>query len=195
MRCGQLVRNERKKRVDAYRTRGRESEQEADHPEQPAKACACAGPSGARASAPASSARAEPARRRARRTAPRPGSPPPHAGARTAPTSASPRSPPGARSTESSPMKTDARALPGRGGPPLLLLVGTANRSRWNRAADHSGDRDQGEDVRKRLEEHGRRIGVHGQPLRERVREAEQERRHRRPERAASCRRSPPRAR
>src|SRR4051794_28209245 len=65
----------------------------------------------------------------------------------------------------------------------LLLDVGAANSCRWDRAADHAGDGDQRQDVRKRLEEYRRRVGVRGEAERERGRRAEEDRRRIRAER------------
>ena len=59
----------------------------------------------------------------------------------------------------------------------LLLDVGLAVGFRRNRAADDARDRDQGQHVGKRLEERGGRARVDGQPVGERGREAEEERR------------------
>src|SRR6266536_5019724 len=66
----------------------------------------------------------------------------------------------------------------------LLLLVGPSTRGGRNRAADHSGDRDQREDVRQRLEERPRRLAVRRRKLDEgeRACEAEQQRRSERTE-------------
>src|SRR4051794_16999822 len=58
----------------------------------------------------------------------------------------------------------------------LLLDVRTANGCGRDRAADDAGDRDQGEDVRKRLEQGSRASRIRREPLRERAREAEEER-------------------
>src|SRR4051812_42927718 len=59
----------------------------------------------------------------------------------------------------------------------LLLDVGAANCCGWNRAADHTGDGDQRQDIRKRLEEYRRRVGVRGESERERCRRTEEHRR------------------
>src|SRR5205823_1371982 len=78
----------------------------------------------------------------------------------------------GSAATAASPSANASRASG------LLLLVGAANRCRRDRAADHSCDRNQREDVRERLEEDGvrRPVGNAAEPLRERAREAEEER-------------------
>ena len=60
------------------------------------------------------------------------------------------------------------------------LLVRASVRCRRDRAADHAGDRDQGQHVGQRLEQHGSRVRVLRQTLCERTREAEQEARRRR---------------
>src|SRR4051812_18618122 len=58
----------------------------------------------------------------------------------------------------------------------LLLDVRPSNGGGRYRAADHAGDRNQGQDVGERLEEHGRGVGVHGEPERECRRRAEEDR-------------------
>src|SRR3954447_1889630 len=85
---------------------------------------------------------------------------------------------PGSTRTPSSPRKDPTQAAA------LLLLVRTANRCGPDRAADHTGHRDHGQDVRERVEQRagGGAVSVR-EPLGERAREAEQERRRRRSER------------
>src|SRR4051812_23616591 len=65
----------------------------------------------------------------------------------------------GIASTAPSPSRsaTEARWLDA-----LLLLVGSTNGCGWNRAADHAGHGDQGQDVRQGLEQRRRRVRVHG---------------------------------
>src|SRR6266516_4091493 len=77
----------------------------------------------------------------------------------------------------SSAATSDQPAARFRGRGPLLLDVGAANGGWWDRAADDSGDRNQGDHVRKRLEERRSRGGVHRKPEGDRRREAEEERR------------------
>src|SRR4051812_45477038 len=56
----------------------------------------------------------------------------------------------------------------------LLLRVRAATGGGRNRAADHTGDRDERQDVRQRLEDYRRRVGVRGEPEREGRRRAEE---------------------
>src|SRR4051794_35265592 len=63
-----------------------------------------------------------------------------------------------------------------RDGRPLLLCVRAANSCGRDGAADHAGDRDEGQDVRQRLEEHGRGVGVRRETEREGRRRAEENR-------------------
>src|SRR5436190_10429201 len=58
----------------------------------------------------------------------------------------------------------------------LLLRIRASDGGGRDRAADHAGDSDQGEHVRQGLEEHRRRVGVLGEPERERGRGAEEDR-------------------
>src|SRR4029453_3513870 len=68
------------------------------------------------------------------------------------------------------------------GFPGLLLDVRAANGSGRSGTADHARDGDQGDDVRKRLEERRGRLRVHRQPVRDRGRQPEEERRSERAE-------------
>src|SRR5439155_14106505 len=86
-----------------------------------------------------------------------------------------------------------ARDSPAAGFGALLLLVRTSNRRGRDRAADDAGDCDQRQYVRQREQENPREEvlpevprgeGVVRQPLRERAREAEQQRGAERAERA-----------
>ena len=67
------------------------------------------------------------------------------------------------------------RRLPA--GSALAPLVRDADRGRRARPLEDAGDGDQRQQVRQRLEEHRQRVGVDRQPLGDRAREAEQERR------------------
>src|SRR5207237_9254842 len=79
--------------------------------------------------------------------------------------------------TPATPSTTAAQALR------LLLSIGPATRRGRNRPADHAGDRDQGQHVRKRLKEDGRVPPLLPEPECERRREAEQQRGRERTER------------
>src|SRR5260370_8468805 len=59
----------------------------------------------------------------------------------------------------------------------LLLRVRAANGGRWDRAPDDARDRDQGQDIRERLEQDGGRVGVDRKSERECCRRAEEQRR------------------
>src|SRR5437660_12902567 len=94
--------------------------------------------------------------------------------------------PTGTEATASTPATSaaTARGLRARGRL-LLLRVRASNRGGGNRAADHSGDRDQRQHVRQGLEERSGRLAVGvRQPQGERAREAEQQRRAEGAERA-----------
>src|SRR5439155_14002050 len=83
--------------------------------------------------------------------------------------------PAGTATTARKPTSTEATA---RGLPlttALLLLVGLAIRGRRRRATDHSSDGDEGEDVRKHVEQRRCRRRVDLQPERNRVREPKEE--------------------
>src|SRR5262245_24404245 len=88
--------------------------------------------------------------------------------------------PTGTAATEARPKTTAPQA---RTFAFLLLRVGTSIRGGRDRAADHAGDRNQRQHVRERLEQRRRAVRVRGKPVRERRREAEQERGVERPER------------
>src|SRR4051794_29268033 len=77
----------------------------------------------------------------------------------------------------STPTTTEDRANQFERRRALLLSIRATDGCGRDRAADEAGHGDQREDVRKGLEERGRRAGVLRQPVGERRREAEQQRR------------------
>src|SRR5919204_5426811 len=85
----------------------------------------------------------------------------------------------GTAASDKSANRTANRDLSLRRRLALLLDVWTANGGGWNLAPDDTGDGDQGQDVRERLEENRPRGGLRGreigQPLRQGARKAEQE--------------------
>src|SRR5256886_10583276 len=78
--------------------------------------------------------------------------------------------------SESSPNTTDNRARSFRTRVALLLDVRTANGGGWDRAADHAGDCDQGQDVRERLKQQRPGGGLIGREVGEARRQCARER-------------------